>query len=428
AEATQTALASLVDRCRTLATEAGITGRVARPAATVEAAIAGAIEILDSIDGTVLRARRREELLAEDAVLAADEAAHATLRDDVDRSARTVGAIEGRLRAMLDATGMLLPERDPALAVAGFRHACEARRRYDEARRSIADLQRSARSLGGDAVALANLETELSEQLMQCGGDVAAALASAPPDAATLQQLDLDAERARRAASSAGDQTRELRARLGGVLDTLPSIADLEDERDSCAAARERGLRQLRALRTAAELIESASRVTHRELAPRLADSLSSRLSLLTGARYIDVNVDTDHFALGLLGRERPDMVPLDAVSHGTRDQVALLLRLALCEVLGGAGEHAPLLLDEPLLTADPARRDRFIEFLHELSATHQVLISTADPALIEAVSRVTVGDCAVIRLDDPASVDDEGAATAIGRHSARMRLLTGQG
>ena len=428
AEATQLALASLLDRCRTLAAEAGLSEHGPRPAATVDAAIAGAVEILDRIDWTVIRERRREELLAEDAVLAADETAHATLRDEVERSARTVATIEARLRTMLDATGMLLPDRDPALAVAGFRHACESRRRYDEARRAIADLQRSARSLGGDAAALASIETELSEQLMQRGGDVTAALAAAPPDAAALQQLDLDAERARRAASSASDQARELRARLGGVLDTLPAIADLEDERDSCAAARERGLRQLKALRTAAELIESASRVTHRELAPRLADSLSSRLSLLTGARYVDVNVDTDHFALGLLGRERPDMVPLDAVSHGTRDQVALLLRLALCEVLGGAGERAPLLLDEPLLTADPARRDRFIEFLHELSATHQVLISTADPALIEAVSRVTVGDCAVVRLDDPVSLDTEGTATAIGRHSARMRLLSGQG
>jgi uncharacterized protein YhaN len=205
-------------------------------------------------------------------------------------------------------------------------------------------------------------------------------------------------------------------------------IADLEDERDSCAAARERGLRQLKALRTASEMIESASRVTHRELAPRLAASLQSRLSLLTGARYTDVNVDTDHFALGLLGRTRPDMVPLDAVSHGTRDQVALLLRLALCEVLGGAGERAPLLLDEPLLTSDPARRDLFIEFLHDVSATHQVLITTADPAMIEAVSRATVGDCSVIRLDDPVSLELDGTSSAVGRHSARMRLLAGQG
>ena len=290
------------------------------------------------------------------------------------------------------------------------------------------DLQRSARALGGDAATLESLETELADQLMQCGGDPAEALAAAPPDAAVLQALDLEAERARRAATSAGDQARELRARLGGVLDTLPAIADLEDERDACETARDRGLRQLKALRRAADLIEAASRVTHRELAPRLAESLGSRLSLLTGARYVEVNVDTDHFALGLLGRERPDMVPLDAVSHGTRDQVALLLRLALCEVLGGGGERTPLLLDEPLLTSDPLRRDLFIEFLHDLSATHQVLLSTADPAMIEAVSRITAGDCSVVRLEDPPVLDVIGDAHSLGRHSARMRLLAGQG
>jgi len=47
---------------------------------------------------------------------------------------------------------------------------------------------------------------------------------------------------------------------------------------------------------------------------------------------------------------------------------------------------------------------------------------------MIEAVSRVTVGDCAVIRLDDPISLDIQGSSTAIGRHSARMRLLSSQG
>ena len=427
AEATQVALASLLVRCQALAVEAGIARPLPRQPATVDAALLIAGEILDRVDAMVLRARRREELVAEDAVLAAYDAANAQLREDVDRCGRNVANLESRLRMMLDNAGLPVGG-DLAVAVAGFHHACEARRGHDEARRRLADLQRSARSLGGDAAALGSLELDLADQFRHRGGDPEAALASPPPDAASLQQLDLEAERARRAATSASDQARELRARLGGVLDTLPVIADLEDERDSCAAARERGLRQLKALRLASEMIESASRVTHRELAPRLAASLGNRLSLLTGARYTDVNVDTDHFALGLLGRTRPDMVPLDAVSHGTRDQVALLLRLALCEVLGGAGERAPLLLDEPLLTSDPARRDLFIEFLHDVSATHQILISTADPSMIEAVSRVTVGDCSVIRLDDPVSLELDGSSTAVGRHSARMRLLSGQG
>jgi energy-coupling factor transporter ATP-binding protein EcfA2 len=428
AEAMQVTLASLLERCRGLAAEAGIAEPDRGAEATPEGAIAGAQRLLDRVDGMVLKARRRDELLAEDAVLAAEESAYAQSSEDVDRSVRAVANLDIRLRTIFKAAGIRIPEGDPADAVAGFRHACESRRRHDAARRRADELQRSVLAIGGDAATLESLETALAEQLMQCGGDPGEALAAEPPGAGVLQALDLEAERARRAATSAGDQARELRARLGGVLDTLPAIADLEDERDACETARDRGLRQLKALHRAADLIEAASRVTHRELAPRLADSLGNRLSLLTGARYIEVNVDTDHFALGLLGRERPDMVPLDAVSHGTRDQVALLLRLALCEVLGGGGERTPLLLDEPLLTSDPMRRDLFIEFLHDVSATHQVLLSTADPAMVEAVSRMTAGDSSVVRLEDPPVLDVIGDTHSLGRHSARMRLLAGQG
>jgi exonuclease SbcC len=428
AEALQVALTSLLERCRALAAEAGTAEPPRGTDATPEAVIASAQLTLDRVDSMVLRAKRRDELIAEDALLAAEESACSQSSDEVDRSARAVANLEVRLRTILKAAGIATQDGDPGLAVAAFRHGCDARRRHDGARRRVDDLQRSAQALGGDGALLESIETGLADQLLQCGGDPGEALATAPTDPATIQALDLEAERARRAATSAGDQARELRARLGGVLDTLPAIADLEDERDACETARDRGLRQVKALRRAAELIEAASRITHRELAPRLAESLGNRLCLLTGARYIEVNVDTDHFALGLLGRERPDMVPLDAVSHGTRDQVALLLRLALCEVLGGGGERTPMLLDEPLLTSDPLRRDLFIEFLHDLSATHQILLSTADPTMIEAVSRVTAGDCSVVRLEDPPVLDVIGDAHSLGRHSARMRLVAGQG
>jgi len=100
--------------------------------------------------------------------------------------------------------------------------------------------------------------------------------------------------------------------------------------------------------------------------------------------------------------------VPLDCVSHGTRDQVTLLLRLALCETLSGSTEPVPLLLDEPLITADPARRQTLIQFLHNMAGTHQVVLSTADPSVADAV-RSTCGDlCAVVSL--PACDADAGA------------------
>src|SRR5207244_8446268 len=99
--------------------------------------------------------------------------------------------------------------------------------------------------------------------------------------------------------------------------------------------------------------------------------------------------------------------IPLDLVSHGTRDQVSLLLRMALCEALGGSNEPVPLCLDEPLLTADAGRGQVLLEFLHRLSETHQVVMTTAEPHVAGAMRRVAGDDCAVIELVAP------GAAAA---------------
>ena len=202
--------------------------------ATTDAVIGNAQRILDRVDAVVIQAHRRDELVSEDAVLAAEESACAQSREDVDRAERAVANLEIRLRTTLKAGGITIADADPADAVAGVHHASERRRSHDLARRRLDEVQRSILALGGDARTLEHLETALAEQLIQCGGDPDTAITASPPDAAELQALDLEAERARRAATSAGDQARELRARLGGVLDTLPVIADLEDERDAC--------------------------------------------------------------------------------------------------------------------------------------------------------------------------------------------------
>ncbi len=197
-------------------------------------------------------------------------------------------------------------------------------------------------------------------------------------------------------------------------------LADLEDERAACLAARDRGVRQLSALRAAAELIEDATKRIHRDLAPRLAASVAERLALLTEGRYTAVNVDTAHFEVSLLGRDRPDLVPLELVSHGTRDQVSLLLRLALAEVLSDAGEDVPLLLDEPLLSADPQRRATALRFLWNLSATNQVVLSTSDPTLVDALEDVTDGESPTV-LTMPAAM---ATVETTGRAVKRVRVL----
>ncbi len=99
---------------------------------------------------------------------------------------------------------------------------------------------------------------------------------------------------------------------------------------------------------------------------------------------------------------------------------MSLLLRLALAEVLSDAGEDVPLLLDEPLLSADPARRATALRFLWNLSATNQVVLSTSDPGLVEALEEVCEGDAPAV-LTMPAAT---ATIETTGRAVKRVRVL----
>ena len=372
--------------------------------------------VLDAVAGAAGIGRRRQELSTEDATLEQRETGLHDLASEAGDRTRAADAAGARLGRVLERAGVAssLPAAE---AVAAFRAGCTGRRRHDAAARRLGELRRRS-ALGADVHSLKRLAAELEARLVARGGDPADVAASEPLDHSRLQDLETEAEHARQGAVAASTSAAALRARLAEMRGGAPALADLEDERAACLAARDRGLQQLGALRRAADLIETATRRIHRDLAPRLATSVAERLALLTEGRYAAVNVDTAHFEVSLLGRDRPDLVPLDLVSHGTRDQVSLLLRLALAEVLSGAGEEVPLLLDEPLLSADPQRRATALRFLWNLSATNQVVISTSDPTLVTALEGVCDGEAPSVltMATATATIETTGRAVAAAR------------
>lgn len=368
--------------------------------------------VLEAIDSAVAIEGRRQELREEDAGLANQQRGLEEVTAEADTRQRSAEASAAHLRRLLSASGI-----DPTLqvpeAVRLFRAACEGQRRHSAARRRLGELQRRG-LLAGDVESLTRLAAELESRLAERGGDPAEVAGTEPLDQSQLQRLEAQADHARQGAVAASTAAAALRARLGEMRATIPALADLEDERTACAAARERALEQLAGLRRAAALIETATKSIHRDLAPRLAESVAGRLAAMTEGRYSAVNVDTAHFEVSLLGRDRPDLVPLELLSHGTRDQVALLLRLALAEVLSGGGEPVPLLLDEPLLSADPQRRATALQFLWNLSATNQVVLSTSDPGLVSSLVDVCGGEepgVVVLRATEPTTFEATGRA-----------------
>ena len=423
AEALEQSVSALIERCRELARACRLEpapepGAPAMPEPRLEQARA----VLDAVETALSAERRREELQAEDDRLAAAERTHDLLAEQAQRASDAVTTLEARMEHALHRAG-LPSQTSPAVAVESCSDAAEARRRHDAARLGLAETERRERAFG-DRHVIRQLVAEVAEELRARGGDPADAGRTDPVDAASLRALDLESEHARQALQSLTEQVRELSGRLAGALDSLPDIADLDDEREACEATRQRCLGRLTALQLALELVEAAARGSHRDLAPQLAASMASRLSLLSDSRYVDVNVDTEHFAVALHSRERPEMIPLELASHGTRDQVSLLLRLAMCETLSASAEAIPLCLDEPLLTADPQRRRMLVEFLHRLSATHQVIMTTADPDVAQTMRSVAGDDCTVIELGGAKRDAVTPTVEVAGRHAARVRIV----
>ena len=401
-EAASARVRDLADRCRVLAARIPVEiGRVAAPSrAGVERDLAEARAALAAVEGAAEAGRRLAELEAEDGRLGEEEVACRAVHQESERRRQVRDGLAEELANALEAAG-LPPETDPARSVAAFREACAVRRQGEEAAARLVEVRRRVQVLGAaDLPTFERQATALAEELRRRGGDPALVSDAEPLDAAALAQLESEAEHARQDAQAAEAEAAALRERLAGALDSLPVIADLEDERVACQAVRDRCLRQIEALRCATGLIEEAARRVHRDVAPRLAASVGRRLSLVTAGRYAEADVDAERFAICLRSPDRPDLVPLSLLSRGTRDQVGLLLRIGLAEVLGDAGEPVPLLLDDPLLTADPVRRREAVDFLIGLSEETQVVLATAEPDIAERVARAGLEGCAVVDLD----------------------------
>ncbi|MFN2568995.1 MAG: AAA family ATPase [Candidatus Dormibacteria bacterium] len=357
-----------------------------------------------------------DQLNHEDEVLTREESATVMIMEEATRRAADVHEIEERLRRIF--TGAGLPDgMSSSEALAAFRAGCEGRRRHDEARTRLSEVRRRIEAIGSDEQSLGRRAEGFTQELRERGVDASAVAAAVPLQGARLDVLEREATHARRVAASAAGEAAVLRARLGGAIDSLPNVAALADERASCAAARERGLSQLAALERAITLIEQAARYVHRDLAPRLAQSVAQRLCLITDGRYRRVNVDTEHFAVSLFSNQRCELVPLELVSRGTRDQVSLLLRLGISELLAGGGEAVPLLLDEPLLTADSGRTGNALDFIAALSESHQVVMTTSDASVAEHVQQRLGESCSVARLEG-APRNPSAAPVEVGVHT----------
>jgi exonuclease SbcC len=214
-----------------------------------------------------------------------------------------------------------------------------------------------------------------------------AEVAAADPGPDPIEAL----QRLRRAAQDADRSLTALEERAQERERGVPSVA-ASQEAVAQAAARVAHLERLgQILTTARDFLVQAQDSVHRSIAPQLADAIAPHLAAVTVNRYTEVRVDPDDLQV----RVRPPSGTwreAARLSHGTAEQVYLLLRAALAQYLVTTNEPCPLILDDPTAYADADRTTAVLQVLHNISVERQVIVFSHDTQVLAWAQHALVG------------------------------------
>ena len=196
----------------------------------------------------------------------------------------------------------------------------------EDAPKDLAELERQANDAKGQADSLRHELSTAQGALSQVGG----------------QRIEEQAAQAKEALAALARREHELEVEYGGWKLLLDTLAEAERED-----------------------------ATH--LGDALVKPVSERMAALTNGRYSEVGIGPQLDATGIrLGEAERSF---DDVSVGTREQVALLLRLAIAEALGSF-----VILDDHLTQSDPGRMAWIRGLLGEAAQKVQVVVMTCHP------------------------------------------------
>ncbi len=182
----------------------------------------------------------------------------------------------------------------------------------------------------------------------------------------------------------------------------LPSVPEAEEAVARAQHNLERVRLLERTLGLTLEFLERAEERVHRDIAPVLAQTVKRWLPEVTVGRYTDAIVDPETLRVQVRdpqGRWRDAAV----LSHGTAEQIYLLVRMAMAQHLAKPGETCPLILDEVTVQCDRVRTEAIMRCLHAISRDRQVIVFTQqEEVLAWAQSHVDGSRDRLIQLEGP--------------------------
>ena len=203
-----------------------------------------------------------------------------------------------------------------------------------------------------------------------------------------LDVIDLDA--APSELESVRGQERELernltrlRTQLSERESSMVPVAEQEEALDKAQAELARVTKLDEVLVITSEFLAKAQEEVHRTVAPQLSDVIREWLPKITAGRYQDARVDPENLVIKVKEKSG-EWRESTQLSHGTAEQIYLLLRVALVKYLTQPQETCPLILDDVTVQSDSTRTRAILDTLLALSEERQVIVFSQEDEVLE--------------------------------------------
>ena len=133
-------------------------------------------------------------------------------------------------------------------------------------------------------------------------------------------------------------------------------------------------------LKIKAAFESTRAKIDENSFAP-VAEAFSKYVVQLTNGNFTAGDIDNS-FKLKLEKDQQTD-IPIDLLSTGTYDSVALALRLSILEYILGDTKGF-MILDDCLVDLDPCRKETAVQLIKSFADKHQVIFTTCSPETAE--------------------------------------------
>jgi len=308
-------------------------------------------------------------------------AAEKSLSDEL--AGETLAALEERVAAMGQVTQTRpLPQivsdlaTSRALAGSQTRDLAELRRRLGD----WAAEHGTVEKLIGSLALLKGRESDLDQRLAR-SAPVPEGFSDAEAFLAVFgnTQEDLGEAKAQLAGLRGRKREMEREAEAPGHQSAEELEAQLQDARDSF----EEELRRAEALDRLLARSSALTRTSDNAVFSGMKAQLSAMIKAMTTGRHADIEMEG---AVPVaLSEEGSRAIAWDQLSAGTKDTLALALRLAMASYFLGDADGF-MLLDDPLVDMDPDRQRAAAEALKSFASSRQLIVFTCHPAVADVL------------------------------------------